>query len=40
MAALGVFFSDAYPPRKRVSFKGLYHLALIALPELDRIRRY
>ncbi len=40
MDGLRVFFSDAYPLRKRLSRKGAYHLALIAMPKIDRLRRY
>ena len=38
--ALRIFFSRSYPWRKRLTAKGAYHLALIALPGVDRMRGY
>ena len=38
--ALKLFLSKTYGWRRRTSPRGLYHLALIAEPRLDRIRSY
>ena len=38
--AVAIYFSRAYPLRKRLTAKGAYHLALIAFPGVDRVRSY
>jgi glycosyltransferase involved in cell wall biosynthesis len=38
--ALRLFTSAAYGWRQRLSARGAYHLALIAFPGIDRLRRY
>lgn len=38
--ALRIFFSDCYPALQRVTWRGLYHFALIVSPTIDRFRRY
>jgi glycosyltransferase involved in cell wall biosynthesis len=40
LTALRLFTSAAYGWRKRFSALGAYHLALIAFPGIDRLRRY
>lgn len=40
MTALQLYLSRSYPWSSRFSPGGLYHLALIASPGLDRLRRY
>jgi glycosyltransferase involved in cell wall biosynthesis len=39
-AALRVFLSPTYGWRRRGSIKGMYHFAMILVPEIDRFRRY
>lgn len=38
--ALKIFFSRYYPLRRRLSSKGVYHLALVVTRYVDRLRRY
>jgi glycosyltransferase involved in cell wall biosynthesis len=38
--ALRLFCSNKYGWRRRVSAKGAYHLALIMLPAIEKVRRY
>jgi len=40
VTALRLFWSSLYGWRKRLSLRGAYHLALIAHPNIDRLRRY
>lgn len=40
VTALRLYMSPWYGWRKRLSLRGAYHLALIALPSLDALRRY